>query len=45
MEARRLRFMVALFIFLIWVAGLAVLATKSGRRPVARHSVPVIPAR
>lgn len=45
MEARRLRFMAALMVFLIWVTGLAVLAVKSGRRPVARHSAPVIPAK
>src|SRR5262245_39896308 len=45
MEARRLRFMAALTVFLIWVVGLGVLAAKSGRRPMARPSAPVIPAK
>jgi len=45
MEARRLRFMAALIVFLIWVMGLGVLAVKSGRRPMARPSAPVIPAK
>lgn len=45
MEARRLRFMAALIVFLLWIAGLGVLAAKSGNRPVARHSIPVFPAK
>jgi|GEM_PF-2836605 len=43
MDARRLRFLAALFLFIAWVAGLGVLAIKSGHRPINRMSVPVVP--
>ena len=35
MDARRLRFGVALLVFLLWVAALGVMAVRSGYRPVA----------
>ncbi|SIO25573.1 hypothetical protein SAMN05444166_3276 [Singulisphaera sp. GP187] len=43
MEARRLRFMAALLVFLIWIGGLTILAAKSGRRPMPRPAPPVVP--
>lgn len=34
MDTRRRRFVVALFVFVVWVTSLAVLAVSSGRRPI-----------
>jgi hypothetical protein len=39
MDGRRIRFIAALVVFVLWVAALAVLAAYSSRRPVARPPV------
>ncbi len=36
MDARRLRFVAALILFLAWVGALGTMAALSGRRPVVR---------
>lgn len=39
MDVRRLKFAAALALFLVWVAGLAVMAVCSARRPPDRSRV------
>lgn len=38
MDRRRVRFLAALVLFILWVAGLGVLAMYSSRRPAARQA-------
>jgi hypothetical protein len=38
MDARRLKFVAALLVFVLWVASLAVLAASSARQPAPRRA-------
>jgi hypothetical protein len=44
LDARHTRFYAALAVFVAWVAGLALLAALTGRRPVAKPSRAAPPA-